>query len=803
MRTLIDMTEPHPSLRASLAGRYDIERELGEGGMATVYAAHDVRHGRKVAIKVMRPEVAASLGSERFLSEIQLTAKLQHPHILGLIDSGAFADGSGTRPFYVMPLIDGETLRTRLGREARLPISDAIPLLTEIADALVCAHGYGIVHRDIKPENILLNQGHALVADFGVAKALHHSLDGASITRTGVSVGTPVYMAPEQVVADPGIDGRADLYALGVIAFEMVAGRTPFAGASIAAMVKASLTTDAPRLSATVPTCPERLSSLVASLLEKDPDKRPRTALEVRERLRSITAFPSAELPPARASRRWRALSLGALAVLVAGIVVARWRPWRSSTRGSAPASAVARSPRSIAVLPFRNINNDSAADYFADGLTEELISALGRLRRLRVASRTSTFAMKGHGGSVADIARQLGVDAIVEASLRHDADSVLINASLVDVRNDSTLWAGEYKGGLRNVLYVQDSVAQSIANALSALLGIDAGKALAPPRPADPRAYDAYVRGRVFLGQRNPVSMASAIRSLELAIQLDSSFAPAYAGLADAYSLLAPFGSRPPRDVFPLARAAAQRAFALDSTLADAHTSLGIVAMFYDWDWVVAGRELQRGIAVNPSSAEGHLFYAWYLALQGRLQDAISEASKAQELDQLSPVITTRYANMLQFAGRDAEAVPLFRRALALDSTFFYARLDLAMSLLQLDQADEARRLVSGEIVYTADYEGAFPAWIFAKLGDSSAARAQTRKMEEATQHRYVSADALAGAYAAVGDTARALNMLERAADDRAFTLIFLPYNSMFTALRGNPRYEKIVKQVGAIGPK
>lgn len=803
MRTLIGMTEPHPFLGASLSGRYDIEREIGEGGMATVYAAHDVRHGRQVAIKVMRPEVAASLGSERFLSEIKLTAKLQHPHIVGLIDSGTFSDESGMRPFFVMPLIAGETLRARLAREAPLPISDAIALLIEIADALACAHNWGIIHRDIKPENILLSQGHALVTDFGVAKALHHSLDGANITQTGVSVGTPAYMAPEQIVADPGIDSRADLYALGVIAYEMIAGRTPFVGASIATMVKASLTEDAPLLSATVPTCPDHLSSLVASLLEKDADKRPQTALEVRESLRSITVFSLAEFSPARASRPWRTMSLGAAAVLVAGTVVALWSPRQPSTRGIAPASAISKSPRSIAVLPFRNINNDSAADYFADGMAEELISALGRLQRLRVASRTSTFAMKGRVGSLADIARQLGVDAIVESSVRHDADSVLIRASLVDVRNDSTLWAGEYKGGLRNVLYVQDSIARSIANGLSASLGVAAGTALAHPRSADPRVYDAYVRGRVFLGQRNPVSMASAIRSFESAIRLDSSFAPAYAGLAESYGLLALFGSRPPRDVFPAARAAAQRAFALDSTLAEAHTSLGIVAMFYDWDWVAAGRQLQRGIALNPSSAEGHLFYGTYLLLQGRTQDAITEVSKAQELDQLSPVLATRHAHMLQFAGRDAEAVPLFRRALALDSTFFYARLELAYSLLRLGQPDDARRLVSREVVHTSDFEGAYPAWILAKLGDSSAARAQVRQLEGAMQHGYVSADALAGAYAAIGDTTRALGMLERAADDHAFTLVFLTREPMFVALHGNPRYQKIVERVGVIGPK
>jgi len=581
------MGDPSQALRTSLAGRYDVERELGEGGMATVYLADDVRHGRKVAIKVLRSEIAATLGTERFLAEIKLTAKLQHPHILGLIDSGVVGDAdSGFQPFYVMPLITGETLRGRLVRSAPLPTAEALGLLIEIADALACAHAHDIVHRDIKPENILLSQGHAFVADFGVAKALHHSIDGGNITLTGVSVGTPAYMSPEQAVADPTIDHRADLYALGVVAYEMIAGKTPFAGPTVAALVKASLTQDAAPLLSTVPACPPRLSSLVAALLEKNPNDRPQTALEVRDTLRSILAFASAETAhlPKRAPSKPVLIGIGvALIAALAFIIV--WHPWQRSD-SAVVSPAISRVPRSIAVLPFRNINNDSATDYFADGMAEELISALGRLQRLRVASRTSTFALKGRIGSLADVVKQLGVDAVVESSVRHDADSVLINARLIDVQSDSTLWSGEYKSGLGNVIYVQDSVARSIARALSAVLGADAGTTLARPRVSDPRAYDAYVRGRVFLGQRNPATMASAIGHFESSIRLDSSFAPAYAGLADAYSLLAPFGGRPPREVFPLARSAAERALALDSTLAEAHTSLGIVSMFYDWNW-------------------------------------------------------------------------------------------------------------------------------------------------------------------------------------------------------------------------
>jgi len=797
------MAEPSQALQASLAGRYDVERVLGEGGMATVYVANDLRHGRKVAIKVMRPEVAISLGNERFLTEIKLTAKLQHPHILGLIDSGVVSDeATGQRPFFVMPLIEGETLRETLARDGAMSAADAVPILIEIADALACAHAHGVVHRDIKPENILLSQGHAVVADFGIAKALHRSLDISAITQTGLSVGTPAYMAPEQAVGDPNVDHRADLYALGVVAFEMMAGRTPFFGASMAAMVKASLTENAPRLTTLAPKCPPRLSELVASLLERDPNARAQSAADARDTLRSILAFASTESVRAAAPTSRAKLiggGIAAAAVLVAGLAL--WQV-RSHAAGASTLVTAARMPHSVAVLPFHNINRDSATDYFADGMAVELISALGRLPRLRVASRTSTFAMKGRSTSLADIARQLGVDAVVESSVRHDADTVLINASLVDVRNDSTLWTGEYKGGLRNVLYVQDSVARAIAKALTLVFGADAGTALTNPRSADPRAYDAYVRGRVFLGQRSPVAMASAIRSFETAIRIDSSFAPAYAGLADAYSLIAPFGSRRPSEVFPLARAAAERAIKLDSTLAEAHTSLGIVSMFYDWDWTSAGKHLQRGVVLNPSSAEGHLFYAWYLLFRGQMNEALAEVTKAQELDQLSVIITTRHGNILQLLGRYADAIPFLNRALALDSTFFSARAELAYSLLQTGERDKARRMVPRNVIQSGSGEGAYPAWIMAQLGDTAGARAQLNGFKEAQSRSYISADALAGAYVAVGDTARALDMLERAADERAFTLVFLAVYPMFDALHESARFKRLVQRAGVAQP-
>jgi len=800
------MAEPHDMLGSSLAGRYDVERELGEGGMATVYLAHDVRHARKVAIKVIRPEVAETLGTDRFLSEIKLTASLQHPHILTLLDSGVVASAhSGERPFYVMPYLAGETLRARLTRERAIAVREALVILGEVADALASAHHQNIVHRDIKPENILLDQGHAVVMDFGVAKALHRSMDGSTLTGIGVTIGTPAYMAPEQAVGDPAIDHRADLYALGVLAFEMLTGRTPFSGPTVAATVSALLSQPAPPVTTEAPACPPRLADLIDTLLAKDPDRRPETAGEVRDTLRSILADVSSGPIPARreSGNRHRLIRTLLSAGILAAVGLAIWHPWRSkgSASGATPGRDTAAATRSIAVLPFENVNRDSTTDYFSDGMAEELISALGRLRGLRVASRTSTFAMKGHVGGLADVGRKLGVQTVLEGSVRRYGDQVRVTARLVDVAHDSTLWGGEYTNELKNVLFVQDTIARSIVSALSVAFG-EAGPGLSRPRSGDPEAYDEYLRGRYFLGRRNPASLATAIRSFEAAIARDSSFAPAYAGLADAYSLTAPFSGVPPRTVLEKARAAANRALALDSTVAEAHTSLGIVAMFYDWDWATAGKHLARAVALNPSYAEGHLFYAWYLLLKGRGAEAPAELNRAHALDQLSVVIATRRGTLMQYAGRDAEAIPFFREALELDSTFFPARAELAEAFVRTGQPDSARRIVPRAALFPGSVDAALPAWVLVQLGDTATARRLLGTYEAERGQTYVAADGLAAMYATLGDSTRALDLLEKAAEERAFTLVFVANYRMFNSLHKSARFRRLVDRIGLVPP-
>jgi len=794
----------------AFAGKYEVERELGEGGMATVYLARDLRHGRMVAIKVIHAEIAGTLGTNRFLAEIELTARLQHPHVLPLIDSGVVSDAGIERPFYVMPYVTGESLRARLMRERTIPIGEALNILIEVADALACAHAAGIIHRDVKPENILLGQGHAMVVDFGIAKAVHGTSGGKGLTTTGVSVGTPAYMAPEQAVGDPKVDHRVDLYALGVVAYEQLTGRTPFAGLDTAKMIAAALTQRAPSLSsATV--CPPRLAELVAALLESEPAKRPESAANVRDALRAILAEPSTVQPKAPApgaARRLLIGAAGAAALVLAGMGAFRvWRP--ASPRTSARDSVVVPPLKSlnrgsIAVLPFENLNRDSTTDYFGDGLAEELITTLGRIPGLRVASRTSTFALKGSNAGLADVGKRLGVGSVLESSFRRERDLVRITTRLVDVHHDSALWAAEYTGQLKNVLFLEDSIARAIAGALSGALGGGGatGIAVTPPRSRDPNAYEDYLQGRRFLRQRKAGSMTAAVRMFDAAIARDSSFAAAYAGLADAYTLAAPFESRPPREMFPLAKKAAAQALALDSTLAEAHTSLGMVALFYDWDWPRAGQHLRRGVELNPSSAEGHLFYAWYLLFRGRLGDADAEIARAHELDPLSPLITSRRGSMLLYAGKAAEAIPLFRKALELDSTLFTARASLAVAFISTGQHDSARANVPRRAQYAGTAELGYPAWVLAQLGDTAAVREQLRVFEARRKREYISADGLAGVYCVLGDTTRAFALLQQAEHDRAFTLPFLPNLPIFDGIRRTDGYRRLIERLGVVPP-
>ena len=642
-------------LRAVLADRFDIQRELGRGGMATVYLARDRKLDRLVAVKVLRPELAETLGTDRFLREIQIAAKLSHPHILQLYDS-AEVDG---RLLYVMPYVEGETLRQRLEREGRLPVAAAVQLATEVLAALDYAHQHGIVHRDIKPENILLHTGQAIVADFGIARAIDAAAGdgpgGSTLTVTGVVVGTPLYMSPEQVVGDP-VDGRTDVYALGCVLYEMLTGAPPFTGISAQAVLARHTVDPVPSLRKIRAEVPVAVERAIATALAKAPGDRFASAAEFRD------VLTGAAPPPSGGDRHWSRRRFATAALAVAALAVAAGI-WATGNRAASAA------PASVAVLPFVNESNNPDDQYFAFGITDELINALGQVPGLQVTARTSAFALRDSGLDARAIGARLNATMLLEGTVQRAGATMRVTAQFISAATGDVLWSDTYRRQGTDIIEVEDEISHAIVGALQLRLS-RGDRPLVQHSTDNPQAYDLYLKGRYFWNQRaSPPALRRAIGYFEQAIALDSSYARAWAGLADAYSLMPAFGDAPPSDAFTTAKAAAQRAVALDSTLAEAHTSLGIIAVFHDWDWATAAREFDRSLALDPTESRTHLFHAWYYRAVGRLDDALGELRSAQRLDPMSPIINARVAVILRVMRRYDEATAVAHQAIDLDS--------------------------------------------------------------------------------------------------------------------------------------
>ena len=693
------------ALRNALAGRYTVERELGRGGMATVFLAHDLRHARSVAVKMVAPHLVTPLGRERFVQEIRTAAKLTHPHVLGVHDSGE----AGGLLYYVMPYIQGETLRARLAREGALPLPDAMRLMRELAGALAYAHAHGVVHRDLKPENVLLSDGHAVVADFGIAKALAAATreddePSAGLTSAGVALGTPGYMAPEQALGDV-TDHRADLYALGVVAYEMLAGAHPFGARSPRALVRAHREETPAPLGERRPDAPPAVAALVMRLLAKAPDARPNSAEAVLRILDGVPALPN--VTPAGmtstgggpAPRRYRAAIMAAAGlILVAGLggyIGSRDGSPSPGTavKPAATASAPAEARPSVAVLPFENTSGDPSDEAFSDGLTDELIGALGKVQGLSVAGRTSAFALKGKRLGVRAVAETLGVGAVVEGSYRRSGNRLRVGAQLVSAADGAVLWAEVYDREMADVFAVQEEIARAIASALRGRLGAGGERASLVDRPTqDLAAYDLYLRGSYIVHTRNSRdAILDAIGYFEQAIGRDSSFARAHAKLADAYARLGALSHGRPDEEFARARAAARRTLALDSTIAEAHVALAHILFAFDFDWAASERAFRRAIALDPTDVHARVVFAIALQDQGRADEALAQLDTARSIDPLAPLVGAVRGRVYVNARRPAEAIPPLLEALALSPTLDLAYQQLGHAQLQLGRHAEA----------------------------------------------------------------------------------------------------------------
>ena len=677
------MSEITSRLSTALADRYRIERELGAGGMATVYLAEDLKHKREVAVKVLRPELAAAVGAERFLREIEIAASLTHPHILPLHDSGN-ADGF---LYYVMPYIEGESLRERLDREGALPPQVAAQVLKEVVDALAHAHEHGVVHRDVKPDNVLLSGKHALVTDFGVAKAVSSASTDSDLTMAGIVLGTPTYMAPEQAVADPNIDHRADIYAVGVMGYEMVTGRPPFAGPSAQAVLAAHVTEAPVPVTQRQTSVPPGLGHFIMRSLEKEPGDRWQTTAEVLVHLETLSSSSDAVTPvgatrlqPSDSSSQWplrRMVGIMAIA-LVLGVV--GWLGW---PRSPAPAE-----PPKVAVLPFQNLGS-SEDEFFADGITEEITSRLAEIGGLRVTSRTSALSFKGHTGSIRDVGRALLVDYVLEGTIRTDrladgSGQVRVTPQLIRVPDDVHLWTDRYTVDLTpgEIFAVQATIAEQVAIAMNVTLLEPEREAIAAGLTEDAEAHDAYLLGRFHWNKRTEEALQLAAEHFHRAVARDSTFARAYAGLADTYVLYPfyPIGTISSAEAFDRARRAATRALALDSTLVGARTSLAYIS-YLVWDWEEADGEFRRAISLDPDYVVARYWYAEYLIAVGRFVEAIEQSERAVELDPLSMVAHLVLGIALGSERRLDESVESFRRASELQPSSSAPHLFLAFA--------------------------------------------------------------------------------------------------------------------------
>jgi serine/threonine-protein kinase len=767
--------------------------------MATVYGAKDVRHDRPVAVKVLLPELAAAIGAERFLAEIHTTAKLQHPHILPLFDSGA-AEG---QLYYVMPLVEGESLRERLAREGPLAVDEVARLVGEVGSALDYAHRHGVIHRDVKPANILLHEGNAMLADFGIARAARVDRAGR-LTETGFSLGTPQYMSPEQAAGEPDLGAASDLYSLGVVTYELLTGRLPFEGASLQAVLVQLLTAAPNDLAKARADIPGAVNAAVLKALAKRPDDRYPTGAAFAAALRpeiSQQSFPATTLTRPPRSRKIHPAVLGVIAaVALAVIASAGW--WVVRARGAATAAGP---PRLLAVLPITNLTGDSSKNYFGRGLAVEITDELHRLNIGVVGSAASTSAAgRFRTGSDIDVqaaGRALGADAVLDGTLFPSSNGGRLNVELTDVKNQTILWSQQYQLG-GDLFAFQDSVARQVASALRVTLTPTQLAAARSGRSGDPVAHDMVVAAKGYAEQRNQAGLDRAISLYTDAIARDSSYADAWAGLAEAYNLRAVFGDVRPGDYFQLAAQAADRALALDSASATAHRARGFVAVFWQHDWAAGRREFDRALALDSLAPSTWLFRTWYFMAMGQRDSQLATVTRARDLDSLAPINATRLADIL-YNGGDYAAAKRELASFVQHDPVPMALLSLAPVYARLGQCDSALTALG---LISPSYGPAsirFRFRVWGRCGQQDRIRQELRSADErAKSGQPVSGVTMAEGAALVGDREGMYRWLDHAVRTRDWQLFFINGDPEFGPYRAEPRFRALLRQLDMPAP-
>jgi serine/threonine protein kinase/Tfp pilus assembly protein PilF len=742
-------------LGTALAGRYTVDRELGRGGMSTVYLADDLKHRRKVAIKVLRPELGALLGPERFIREIRIAAGLTHPHILPLYDSGAAAQQDGGADqllWFSMPFVRGESLRQKLSREKQLPVEEAMLIVRQVASALDYAHAHGLIHRDIKPENILIHEGEAMVTDFGIAVASEADTTGdaeSRLTDTGISLGTAEYMSPEQAAGERVLDARSDVYSLGCVLYELLTGEPPHSGPNAVAVMAKRFTEPAPRVRRLRPSVSNVIEQAIARALALDPADRFATA--------------------------------GAFAEALA------------ATGNSAPR------PPSVAVLPFLNMSADPDNEFFADGITEDVIANLSKIRSLKVISRTSVMSFKKREQSLKEIGATLDVATLLEGSVRRAGSRVRIVAQLIDAESDRHLWAETYDRELTDIFAIQSDVALHIASALRAELSPEERRRMDKEPTDNVDAYQRYLLGKHCLARWTEEGVGQALRYLEQAIEQDPNYALAYSTIAYAYTDIAVgvMGSIPSDEAFRRAKAAAARALEIDSGLAEAHAVLGHIKYACDYDWVGAEAELRLALELDPNSGDTYDIYGLMLASLERYDEAIQMQRRAHELDPLAHRMDI--ATTFLRAGRYDEGLNAVMRVLETEPHLALAHATLGWGYILTGRIGDGIASLERALSLSPEstlYRGQL-GQALAMAGRTEDARAVLRRLEELSGQRYVSPYHFAYVYTGLGEYEQALDWLERAYEERAGAVFGIKGSFLFTSLRGHPRFQGLLRKM------
>jgi len=777
--------------------------------MGEVYRARDARLHRDVAIKVLPASFSADPDRlRRFEIEARAASALNHPNILTIHDIGTH-EGA---PYLVSELLEGESLRERL-QDGALKPGTAVDVAVQVAQGLAVAHEKGIVHRDLKPENLfVLRDGRIKILDFGLAKLTRpesalsdesHALTTPAETEPGVVMGTLGYMSPEQLRGRPA-DRRSDIFSLGAILYEMLAGRKAFSGSTPVDTIGAVLKEEPAELSGTVEGLSPGLERIARRCLEKDPEARFQSARDLAFALKESAVLPAASQPvgarssPGRTARPFPLLAVALLGIGLVALVIlvtartGRLRQWPVKAGGTGRIT-------SLAVLPLRDLTGDTRQQYFVDGMTEALTSSLAQIRSLKVIARTSSEQYKESKKSLREIARDLGVDSVVEGSITRAGNRIRVAARLIQPESQTQLWAKSFERDVGDVLALQGEIAEAIARQIEAKLTTDERSRLGATRPIDPKAYEAYLLGRFSLDQGTEESLKSALEQFTKALQIQPDYAAAHAALASYYAILPFYSSLSPAEVFPKARAEVEKSLEIDESLAEAHASLAYIRAYYEWDWQKAEHEFRRALELRPSYADAHFSFSRFLAAAGRMNEAIAEIRRAQELDPRSVPLKANNALLFYFSGRYDEALDQLLEVRKLDPNLPLAHWGIGLTYEQKGQREQAieslRKATS--LSKSLNLQSSL-GHAYALFGKRAEAQAILDMLRDRSKQSYVPSYFSALIYAGLGDKDRAFEWLERAFQERSTVLAYLRLDPRLAPLRSDPRFAELLRRIG-----